>query len=134
MPTCQAYNSMNTSGRTTKDKRQKHFALHIPYSPACHLIEEHLRDSICRTLYSYSHKTCSSYRYTILCYPAQYHLLWNLPFQKHCHSFLSFYQFFPGNTRVHYCSSHKQILNQILKLSQIRIRLYFLNRYFHLTL
>ena len=48
-------------------------------------------------------------------------------FRKHCHSFLSFYQFLLVNTRVHYCS----IL--ILKLSQIRIRLYFLNRHFHLT-
>ena len=90
--------------------------------------EEYLLDSICRTLCSYSHKTCSSYRYTMLC------LLWNLPFQKHFHSFLSFYQFLPVNTRSHYCSSHEQILYLILKLSQIGIRLYLLNRYFHLTL
>ena len=140
MPTCQAYKGTNTTGKTTKGKNffktpeLKNATERKRAQQWLHLIEEHLLDSICRTLCSYSHKTCSSYRYIMLCYPAQYHLLWNLPFQKHFHSLLSFYQFLPVNTRSHYCSSHEQILYLILKLSQIGIRLYLLNRYFHLTL
>ena len=76
MPTCQAYKGTNTTGKTTKGKNffktpeLKNATERKRAQQWLHLIEEHVLDSICRTLCSYSHKTCSSYRYIMLCYPA----------------------------------------------------------------
>ena len=72
MPTCQAYKGTNTTGKTTKGKNffktpeLKNATKRKTAQQWRHLIEEHLLDSICWTLCSYSHKTCSSYRYIVL--------------------------------------------------------------------
>ena len=117
MPACQAYKCANTTGRTTKRQNVTHSIFSsLPANrgastASAELLHVHhvvLRSSLSSSLEPSFSET--------------------LPF------FSFILSIFPGNTRVHYCSSHKQILNLILKLSQIRIRLYFLNRYFHLTL